>query len=297
MVIIAETEIWPNFLRACRERGTRVVMINGRISDKSFNRYRLARRWLRRVFEDYAVLGMQSEIDRQRIEAIGADPRKVTVLGNLKYDAVASSRTLDATLGNFLEDWNPLWIAASTMPGEDELVLDAYMQLLAGHPNLKLLLAPRHPERCDLVEANVKARGLEVIRRTELGKQNTRPPILLLDTIGELAGVFQYATVVYMGGSLVPTGGHNILEPARHSKPILFGPHMENFRDITRLFLDAKAAIQIQSAGQLAPTVSKLLSSPQHASELGRNAHGVVQQNTGATERVLRALEPAGAPQ
>src|SRR5215510_11371817 len=161
MVIVAQTEIWPNFLRACRARHTRVVMINGRISDKSFSRYRLARRWLRRVFQDYTIIGMQSEMDRQRIEAIGADPRKVTVLGNLKYDAVASSRSVDATLGTFLEDWNPLWIAASTMPGEDELVLDAYKQLLAGHPNLKLLLAPRHPERCDAVEAIVRARGLE----------------------------------------------------------------------------------------------------------------------------------------
>jgi 3-deoxy-D-manno-octulosonic-acid transferase len=213
----------------------------------------------------------------------------------LKYDAVASSRSVDATLVTFLEDWNPLWIAASTMPGEDELVLDAYKQLLAGHPNLKLLLAPRHPERCDTVEAIVKARGLETVRRTELGKQNTRPAILLLDTIGELAGFFQFATVVYMGGSLVPTGGHNILEPARHSKPILFGPHMENFRDITRLFLDAKAAVQIPRAADLAPTVLRLLSSPQHAAELGRNALGVVEQNTGATERVLRVLEPAEA--
>jgi 3-deoxy-D-manno-octulosonic-acid transferase len=294
MVIIAETEIWPNFLRACRAHGTRVVMINGRISDKSFGRYRLARRWLRRVFEDYAILGMQSEIDRQRIEAIGADPRKVTVLGNLKYDAVAANRNLDKTLSDFLQSRNPLWIAASTMPGEDEFVLDAYQQVRESYPGLTLVIAPRHPERCDTVLATIKARGFEVIRRTELTPASDAP-ILLLDTIGELAGAFRFASVVYMGGSLVPTGGHNILEPARHSKPILFGPHMENFRDITRLFLDAKAAVQIPRAADLAPTVLRLLSSPQHAAELGRNALGVVEQNTGATERVLRVLEPAEA--
>src|SRR6185295_6789771 len=133
MVIIAETEIWPNFLRACRMRGTRVVMINGRISDKSFARYRLVRRWLRRVFEDYSIIGMQSEMDRRRIEAIGADPQRVTVFGNLKYDVIASSRPLDAALSSFLETWKPIWIAASTMPGEEDFVLDAFVELRKTH--------------------------------------------------------------------------------------------------------------------------------------------------------------------
>src|SRR5262249_8950057 len=151
MVIIAETEIWPNFLRACRARGARVVMINGRISDKSFSRYRLIRRWLTRVFEDYSIIGMQSQLDRERIEAIGADPRKVTVLGNLKYDTIASNRGLDPALANYLEQWNPLWMAASTMAGEEELVLDAFQDALKDHPDLKLLIAPRHPDRFDRV--------------------------------------------------------------------------------------------------------------------------------------------------
>src|SRR5262245_28038827 len=156
MVIIAETEIWPNFLHACRSRGVRVVMINGRISDKSFPRYLFIRRWLRRVFEDYAILGMQSETDRQRIEAIGADPQKVTVFGNLKYDVAAANRPLDITLSRFLQNWNSVWIAASTMPGEEEHVLDAFLQLRGQHTDLKLILAPRHPERCDAVEGKTK---------------------------------------------------------------------------------------------------------------------------------------------
>jgi 3-deoxy-D-manno-octulosonic-acid transferase len=294
MVIIAETEIWPNFLRACRNRGARVLMINGRISDKSFSRYRLARRWLRRVFEDYSIIGMQSETDRQRIQAIGADAQKVTVLGNLKYDAVPSGRTVDKALASFLRDFSPLWIAASTMPGEEELVLEAFRQLLRVQPNLKLLVAPRHPDRFDAVANIVKGSGLQIVRRSRLsGSAN----VLLLDTIGELAGVFQYASVVYMGGTLVSTGGHNILEPARHSKPIVFGPHMENFRDIARLFLDAEAAVQIQNAEQLAPAIARLLSHPQHASTLGGNALAVVQQNSGATERVLRIVETVEARQ
>jgi len=296
MVIIAETEIWPNFLRACRAHEAQVVMINGRISDKSFARYRLARRWLRRVFEDYTIIGMQSEMDRQRIEAIGADPRKVTVFGNLKYDAVAVNRSVDNAISDFLDDWKPLWIAGSTMAGEEELVLDAYRELIRTHPNLKLLIAPRHANRFDSVAELLEKRGLLAVRRTQLNaNRSSGANVLLLDTIGELASVFQYATVVYIGGTLVPTGGHNVLEPARHSKPIVFGPHMENFRDIARIFLDAKAGIQISTPADLAPAVDAILSSPQHASELGRKAFAVVQENTGVTDRVLQVLEPNGA--
>jgi len=295
MVIVAETEIWPNFLRACRARGIRVVMINGRISDKSFSRYRLARRWLRRVFEDYTIIGMQSETDRQRIEAIGADPRKVTVLGNLKYDAAASSGVVENALGAFLKTWGPLWIAASTMPGEDALVVDAFKQVLRSHPDLKLLIAPRHTDRFDSVAELVKGRNLQMVRRTQLpavAASLEQATVLLLDTIGELATVFQYAAVVYMGGSLVPTGGHNVLEPARHAKPIVFGPHMENFRDIARLFIDSNAAMRIDGSAQLAPAISQILADSEQASDLGRRALAIVRQNTGATERVLRVLEP-----
>jgi 3-deoxy-D-manno-octulosonic-acid transferase len=293
MVIIAETEIWPNFLRACRTRGTRVVMINGRISDKSFARYRLVRRWLRRVFEDYSIIGMQSEMDRRRIEAIGADPQKVTVLGNLKYDVIASSRPLDAGLANLLKSWQQVWIAASTMPGEEELVLDAFTELRKIHPDLKLLIAPRHADRFDAVEGIIRKKGLGVLRRSRLAE--APESVLLLDSFGELAAAFQYAAVVFMGGSLAPKGGHNVLEPARYRNPIVFGPHMENFRDMARLFLEAKAAVQIQNSAQLAPAVAHLLSNPEEAAGLGRNAWTVVQQNTGATDRVLQVLEPVEA--
>src|SRR5262245_64511878 len=134
-----------------------------------------------------------------------------------------------------------------------------------------------------------------MLRRTQIGPEFGKPGVLLLDTIGELATVFQYATVVYMGGSLVSTGGHNVLEPARHGKAIVFGPHMENFRDIARIFLESKAAVQIAHAQDLAPAVAGILSNPQRASELGRNALAIVQENTGVTERVLQVLEPDGA--
>jgi 3-deoxy-D-manno-octulosonic-acid transferase len=296
MVIIAETEIWPNFLRECRSHGVRVVMINGRISDRSFSRYKLVRHWLSRVFEDYSVIGMQSEMDRQRIEAIGADPRKVTVFGNLKYDAAAKSGSVDKALAVFLRDWNPLWVAASTMPGEEELVLDAFKHVLQTHPDVRLLIAPRHADRFAAIAELARKTGFDIVRRTQLSAASVQGQrILILDTIGELAGVFEYATVVFMGGTLVSTGGHNVLEPARQSKPIVFGPHMENFRDIARLFLESKAAIQVPNAMELAPVICRLLSNSQQASELGRNALAIIQQNTGATERVLQVLEPIEA--
>jgi 3-deoxy-D-manno-octulosonic-acid transferase len=288
LVLIAETEIWPNFLRECRKRGIRVVMVNGRISDRSLPRYRVVRRWLRRVLDDYTLLGMQTEADRERIESIGADGRKVTVFGNLKYDAVDVQHSLPADLSALLSSLPMLWIAASTMPGEDELVLDAFTELRKRHPDLTLLIAPRHPARFDSVERIVRDRGFRCTRRTRL---EGGFDVLLLDSVGELASAFRHANVVFMGGSLVPKGGHNILEPAAFSNPIVFGPHMDNFREIRDLFIEAHAAIEVHDAPELASAVDRLLSDTNRAAEIGARARRVVDENTGATERVLAYLQ------
>jgi 3-deoxy-D-manno-octulosonic-acid transferase len=190
------------------------------------------------------------------------------------------------------------------MPEEEELVLAAFTQARKARPELKLVLAPRHPERCDAVEALIKGQGLKFLRRTCLpspaafgGRRLPEGEGLLLDTIGELAGIFEYASVVFMGGTLVPRGGHNILEPARYRKPVIFGPHMENFRDIARLFLDGRAAIQVRNTHELTDAVITILSDCALAEELGNAARRIVDQNTGATERVLRILTPAEAPE
>jgi 3-deoxy-D-manno-octulosonic-acid transferase len=288
LVLIAETEIWPNFLRECRKRGIRVVMVNGRISDRSLPRYRVVRRWLKRVLNDYTLLGMQTETDRERIESIGADGRKVEVFGNLKYDALDLQHTLSPDLSDMLSSMMPLWIAASTMPGEDELILDAFSRLRKHHGHLTLLIAPRHPDRFDSVERLIRERGLRCTRRTRLERG---ADVLLLDSVGELASTFRYASVVFVGGSLVPRGGHNILEPAAFSNPILFGPHMENFREIRDLFIGAHAAIEVQNAEELATAIDRLLSDTQQAAALGARARQVVEENTGATERVLAYLQ------
>jgi 3-deoxy-D-manno-octulosonic-acid transferase len=284
LVIVAETEIWPNFLRQCHERRIPVMMINGRISDNSFPRYKRVRRWLGPVFANYAVLGMQSDIDRKRIEWMGASARQVQVLGNLKFDAAPPKRSLDPHLADVLRTWNPLWIAASTMPGEDEFILDAFSVVRQSRPELKLLIAPRHTERANEVMSIAVTRGLKTAPRSVL---NENSDVMVLNTIGELAATFEFASVVFVGGSLVEKGGHNILEPARFAKPIIFGPHMENFRDIARLFLDAKAVMQIPNASGLAPIVECILENASIAKSLGENAHRVLLENTGATDRVM----------
>jgi 3-deoxy-D-manno-octulosonic-acid transferase len=180
-----------------------------------------------------------------------------------------------------------LWIAASTLPGEEELVLDAFATLLASRPALKLMIAPRHADRFDSVEEIIRRRGFTYARRSRLSG-NSSAPVLLLDTIGELAAVFEFATVVFMGGSLVARGGHNVLEPARFEKPIVFGPHMENFRDMASLFLNGKAAIQVQNASELPHAIENICRTLSLQSSV--RTQTIVEQNTGATNRVLRFL-------
>jgi 3-deoxy-D-manno-octulosonic-acid transferase len=291
LVLIAETEIWPNFLRICRLKDIRVVMVNGRISDRSLPRYRLVKPWLKRVLRDYEVLGMQSELDRQRIESVGADSGRVTVFGNLKYDAAAALKPLATELAACLRLNQPLWIAASTMEGEEEQILDALPSLLTRFPGLKLLIAPRHPRRFDEVARLIQSRGYQAVRRSSLGGLENEKAILLLDSIGELPASFEFSSVVFIGGTLVERGGHNIIEPAVFSKPIVFGPHMENFREICDLFLEQGAAVQVNDGGQLADAVANLLADAQTAARLGANARRVVEQNAGATARVLEYLK------
>ena len=290
LVIVAETEIWPNFVRECNRRGIPVFLVNGRISDSSFRRYRRVRRWLATVLEGYRLLGMQSESDADRIRQIGAPAGKVAVFGNLKYDFSGAPGDLDPQFRDTLKCWQPLMVAASTTSGEEPLVLEAFRQLHEVQPNLKLLVAPRHPERFSEVSALIESAGFSGCRRSRLSLNWEKADVLLLDTIGELSSVFEYATLVFMGGSLVPRGGHNVLEPALFSKPVVFGPHMENFRDIARLFVESKAAIQVADVDGLVSHIRALLDTPVAAAQMGRNARRLVEENAGATGRFLEAI-------
>jgi len=299
LLVIVETELWPNLLRAARQSGTRVVMVNARLSKRSLRRYQAARPFMRRVLADVDEIWAQTDEDAERFRQIGAQPERVRMVGNLKFDAQPPqigefARALKTALRQAQR--GPVLVAASTMPGEEPLVLQAWDLIQARYPKALLILAPRHPARFAEVSQDLARAQRGFVRRTTLrieegalSSQLASTTILLLDTIGELAGVFEVADMVFIGGSLVPTGGHNILEPAYWSKVIVFGPSMENFRDIARRFLDAGAAIQIRNPEELAHA-TWLLENKEARENLGARARQVLEQNSGATARVLDGL-------
>jgi 3-deoxy-D-manno-octulosonic-acid transferase len=294
-VLLAETEIWPNFLRACRARGVPVAVVNGRISPRSFRRYRWVRGPFRRVLSDIACFAMQTAADAERIAALGAPRDRVHVTGNLKFDALAAAGpaadagTLRRDLG--LAMGRRVLLAGSTHAGEEAAVLDAMEALRAHHSGPALVLAPRHPERCDEVERLVRARGLGVARRSA-GPAAPGSDVVLVDTIGELGRLYAAADVAFVGGSLVPVGGHNILEPAAAGVPIVVGPHLGNFVEIAAAFAEAGAMVTVPHAGGLGEAVRELLEDPDRGRELAARARGVVETHRGATRRTLDLLAP-----
>jgi 3-deoxy-D-manno-octulosonic-acid transferase len=299
LLVIVETELWPNLLRAAQEAGTRVVMVNARMSKRSLRGYSLARPFMRRVLADVDMICAQTEEDAERFRHFATMPERVRRVGNLKFDAQPPrvgefARAMKVALRQAQR--GPVLVAASTMPGEEPLVLRAWDLIHARYPKALLILAPRHPARFEEVSRYLSQAQRGFVRRTTmpgetqaLSRHLASTAILLLDTIGELAGVFELADMVFIGGSLVPTGGHNVLEPAYWSKVIAFGPHMENFRDIAKQFLDAGAAIQVGSPEELAHA-TWLLENKEARERLGASAREVLEQNSGATGRTLEVL-------
>lgn len=307
LFIMMETEIWPNLLRACRRAGVRTAVVNGRISGRSYPRYRLARPFFRRVLRDVDRFCMQSEESARRIVDIGAERDRVSVTGSLKFDSLempgapSADRGQNRVLRYFrLAPDRPVLIAASTLKGEEEPILDAFQRIRATVTNALLIIAPRKPERFDDVERLARRAGWNVARRSELRVDaEPRNDVIVLDTIGELAQLYQVATAVFVGGSLVDAGGHNILEPAVFGKPIVFGPHMENFAEIARTFIDNGAAIQVRSARELEMALLDLLGDPVRRASLGAAARALVEANRGARGKslaVLAQLLPPDAP-
>ena len=297
LFVMVDTEIWPNLLRHCEQRGVKTMLVNGRISDRSYPRYRLVRRLFKRVLASVHCYCVQSEESRRRLIDLGAPPEKVTVTGNLKFDVLPlpDSRApwvRDGVLRAFrIAEGRTVVMAASTHPGEETPVLDAFGRIRRGDPTALLVIAPRHPERSGEVTALAAGHGLETLRRSELPVDGEpRVAVVVLDTVGELATLLQIATVVYLGGSLIPAGGHNVLEPAAWGKPVVFGPHMENFAEIAELFIDNQAACQIRSAEALEPALSNLVGDPVRRAALGAAARALVEANRGATDRSLAAM-------
>ena len=301
LLVIVDTELWPNLLRGAHEYGARIILVNARLSARSFRRYGWVRPFMRRVFENVDVICAQTEADAERFRQLGAAPERVVLSGNLKFDAEPPRvGAFPSLLENAvtITGRGPVLIAASTMPGEEAMVLQAWSRVRGQFPKALLVLAPRHPARFDEVAQILAYSDCSYTRRTHLASQEaevssqvTAPEVLLLDSIGELAGLLELADVVFMGGSLVSTGGHNILEAAYWAKPVVFGPHMENFQDIARLFLEADACVQVQDAGELAESVLALFGDRAAGRRLGERGKAVLERQTGATARVLEQIQ------
>ena len=298
LFVMMETEIWPNLLRACRRRGVKTVVINGRISSRSYPRYRLIKPFFRRVLADVDRFCMQSEESARRLVDLGADPSRVTVTGSLKFDslelpaATAHGKPRERVLRFFRISPNrTVVVAGSTMRGEEAAVLRAFSRIKATMPGALAVLAPRQPERFGEVERLAREAGFVATRRTELPiDAEPRADVVVLDSIGELAQLYQLATAVFVGGSLADHGGHNILEPAIFGKPIVFGPHMQNFKEIADAFLGNDAAIQVHSDRELDDVLLTLVTDPVRRARLGAAARALVEANRGAKTKTLAVI-------
>jgi 3-deoxy-D-manno-octulosonic-acid transferase len=294
LLVLMETELWPNLIHGARRRGVRTAIVNGRISDRSHHRYLRAKSLFAPVLQEVDLFLMQTAEHADRIRALGALAERVQVTGNLKFDAAEAtppSPALAAIVGGPARAGRLTWIAGSTVTGEEVQVLAALARLRERLPEVDLVLVPRHPERFPEVPGMVAAAGFHCVRRSETRPGEWRPgDVLLLDTMGELAQAYALADVAFVGGSLVPMGGHNILEPAVAGVPVVVGPFMENFREIATQFHAARALVEVRTGVGLAAAIGDLLADPARRTAQAAAASAIVEQNRGAVERTAQAL-------
>lgn len=290
MLILAETEFWPNVLRLAKQSGAKIAVVNARISDRSLPGYRRFRFLLSEVLQNVDLFLAQTEVDRERLIAIGALPERVLVSGNLKFDVKTPPESaLSRALRQSIAPDQRVLVFGSTVEGEEPLLVPCFKKVFSDLPQALIVLAPRHPERFDAVADLLRESGISFWRRSSWNSSPLGGGVLLLDTIGELASIYSLADFAFVGGSLVPRGGHNILEPAQFGKPILIGPHYENFREIVRTFL-AHDAVLVVSPEQLTEAVLMLLRSPEQGIHLGSRGWSVVEAGRGSTQRTVTAL-------
>ena len=310
-ILILETEIWPNLLRLAAQRGVPVILVNGRISPRAYPRYRFAAPLLRRALPGMSLLGMQSREDADRIISLGADPRRVRVTGNLKFDLDPppdDRHGVRRRLG--LDDGAPLFVAGSTAAGEERPVLQAFATLRRSQPSARLVLAPRHPENFAAAERLAREAGHAVLLWSRLAADGSGAPgagadarlapprfdVLVLDAMGVLPAIYTAADLVFVGGSLVPRGGHNILEPAAAGRPVLFGPHMENFRAAAEALTEAGAGFVARDGEELGNLLLRLVSDRAGYAVSATMARRVVETNRGALDRTILLVEEVLAP-
>ncbi len=293
LLVLAETEFWPNVLRLAKDRGARIAIVNGRISDRSFPRYRRFRWFFAPVLACIDLFLAQTKEDARRLHEIGADDQRIQVSGNLKFDIRPTSTTaLTVDLRRALSKDAPAIVCGSTTTGEEEILLAAFNDVLKHHAKAVLILAPRHPERFDKVAGLVSASGFSLVRRSSwTASGSLAGKVFLLDSVGELASVYALADLAFVGGSLFPVGGHNILEPAQHGVAVLTGPYTQNFREITRIFEEG-GGLKVVAPQELSREWLELINRPQERLSLGNRAQQLFLQHTGATARSLEALRP-----
>lgn len=293
LVILAETEFWPNFLRLVHRSGVSIAVVNARISDRSWPRYRRFAWALRRMLAQINLFLAQTQTDRERLEALGAQPGRVHITGNLKFDvSLPAPPPIAGQLRQAIagERAGPVLVCGSTVEDEEAPLLKAFENLRVSHPRAVMILAPRHPERFDDVAILVRKMGITLQRRSRWQGEPLAGGVFLVDSIGELAALYALADVAFVGGSLVPRGGHNIIEPAQHGVAIVTGNHTENFRDIVGLF-QSRDAVRIVGLAELPLTLMHLLENDAERQTLGRRAKETIQSQMGATSRTLGELK------
>jgi 3-deoxy-D-manno-octulosonic-acid transferase len=293
MVVIAETEFWPNFLRLAQGSGARVAVVNARISDRSWPRYRRFRGLMRRLLANVDIFLAQTAADAARLQDIGAGPERVRVSGNLKFDIPAPAPPAiveSVRASNAASGARPVLVCGSTVEGEETLLLKAFENVLVQHPRAVMMLAPRHPERFPAVAALLEQMSIRFQRRSGWNSEPLAGGVLLLDTIGELAALYALADIAFVGGSLAPRGGHNIIEPALYGVAIVVGNHTENFRDIVSLF-QSRDAVRIVGPAELPLVFLELLANDAERKALGQRAEETMRSQIGATARTAGELQ------
>jgi 3-deoxy-D-manno-octulosonic-acid transferase len=294
LIVVAETEFWPNFLRLSKRSGARIAVVNARISDRSLPGYKRLRWWLPKIMANVDLFLAQTWEDRKRLIGIGAPESRVEVTGNLKFDI--NPPPDPAVLASLRENFQksgatPILVCGSTVDEEEErMLLQAFQNILASYPHAVMILAPRHPERFSVVATLLESLGVHFWRRSLWNGEPISGGVILLDTIGELAAIYGLADIAFVGGSLVPKGGHNIIEPARHGVAVVIGNHYENFRDIIWLF-QTQDAVRIVGPAELPLVLMDLISNEAERKALGARAAEVLHSQAGATEKTFTALE------
>ncbi|MBN1684518.1 MAG: lipid IV(A) 3-deoxy-D-manno-octulosonic acid transferase [Gammaproteobacteria bacterium] len=292
IAIIMETEIWPNLLHECHQRHIPILIGNARLSLKSMRYYSFFKKFIKNCLKHVSIIAPQSKRDAEHFLQLGVDPHKIQLLGNIKFDVKPPEgiETKAKNLRKQLGEKRIIWVVGSTHEGEDEQILDAYQHLKAAAPNTLLILVPRHPERFENVSNLCKSRGFTIARRSLKETCNDSTDIYLGDTMGEMMTFYATSDIAYVGGSLVPTGGHNLLEPALFSLPILTGPHTFNFQEITRQLQEANGLIMIHHSKELAQKVIELINDSKLRNALGKRAHQVILNNRGSLQKHLKLI-------